>query len=193
MTGRLHPIISPERTAANRGRRPPLPIGCAAVTCPVRGVVVLASIGLLIGGLAACGGGSDESAVIESLPVQPGPAPAAPGSIERRLSRAGYHVERGSVPPDLAGGRVFLTTGVGPMIVYIVGFRTAPQATAYGQAVTQTARAAPKQVVARRVGKNVYSGVVAERPDAVAPVAPLLEAVRAAEGKKARLIRLSPR
>lgn len=79
------------------------------------------------------------------------------------------------------------------MIVYIVGFRSVKDAAAYAQQVAETARGSPKHVVARRVGARVYSAVAAESPDATAAPAQVLELIRAAEGAKARPIRLSPR
>jgi len=79
------------------------------------------------------------------------------------------------------------------MIVYIVGFRTERGAAAYAQTVSATAAKAPEQVIARRVGKRVYTAVAAEGPSANATPQPLVELIEAAEGAKVKPVPLSPR
>jgi hypothetical protein len=141
--------------------------------------------------VAGCGGSDEE---VTTLPTAPPPATAQATSnvdpLERRLTRAGYYVVRN---PDSTRRRLSLTTGVGRMIVYIVGFRREGDVASYARSVAETARATPRQVVARRVRKHVYSAVAAEGPDAQATPGPLLELIRDAEGLRARPVRLSPR
>jgi hypothetical protein len=147
--------------------------------------------GMVLALAAGCGGGDEEAVV--TLTAAPTPTPTQPSPadpLERRLTRAGYHVVRN---PDLARARVSLTTGVRDMIVYIVDFETSRAAAAYAKEVAKTARRTPKQVVARRAGNTVYSAVAAESPTATATPGPLLELIRDAEGRRARPVRLGPR
>jgi hypothetical protein len=152
--------------------------------------VALAGAGLALVLAAGCGGGSDE-AVTTTAAAAPAPAQGgAPQSgIERRLSDADYHVVRNAAPR----GQLSLTTGAKQMIVYIVRFRTAREAAVQARGVAATARKNPRQVVARRVGRTVYSAVAAESPEATADPAPLAELIKTAEGRRAKAIRISPR
>jgi hypothetical protein len=155
------------------------------IRAAIIGVVVLIAV------LSACGGSDDE---VTTLTAAPPPATTQATSrvepLERRLTRAGYYVVQN---PDSTRQRLSLTTGVGRMIVYIVGFRRSSDAAAYARSVAETARKAPRHVVARRVRTNVYSAVAAEGPDAEATPGPLLELIRDAEGRRARPVRLGPR
>jgi hypothetical protein len=149
---------------------------------------MIVGLALVIAAAAGCGGRSDEEAVATvTAPPVTTQTPADP--LERRLTRAGYHVVRN---PTLAGARVSLTTGVKDMIVYIVDFESARAAATYAAQVARTARKAPKHVVARRAGNTVYSAVAAESPTATAVPGPVLELIRDAEGRRARPVRLSP-
>jgi hypothetical protein len=152
-------------------------------------VVVILAASALLAAAAGCGGGDEEAATTVLAPA-PTTASGEPASrIERRLSRAGYHV----VANPTSDAELSLTTGVKHMIVYIAGFGSASAAADYARVVAATARKTPKQVIARRVGKNVYSAVAAESPTAIAAPGPLSELIAAAEGKRSRVIRVSPR
>ena len=152
-------------------------------------LIVLLAASALLATFAGCGGDDEEAAttVLAPAPTTQSGEPAS--RIERRLARAGYHV----VANQTSDAELSLTTGVQHMIIYIVGFDSASAAADYARAVAATARRTPKQVVARRVGKNVYSAVAAESPTATAAPGPLTELIRAAEGKRSRVIRVSPR
>jgi hypothetical protein len=149
--------------------------------------VLLAASALLLAAVG-CGGGDEEAATTASTP--PTTQSGAPASrIERRLSRAGYHV----VANRAAEGDLSLTTGVKRMIVFIVGFPTLKEADGYARRTTAIASRTPGQVVARRVGARIYTAVAAEEPTARAEPGPLLELITAVEGAKAKPVRLSPR
>lgn len=154
----------------------------------IRVALAAAALALLL--VAGCGGGSDEAATTtaEAAPA-PTPAGAPQSPIERRLSDADYHVVRNPAPK----GQLSLTTGAKQMIVYIVRFRTAREAATQAREVAATARRNPRQVVARRVGRTVYSAVAAESPEATADPAPLAELIETAEGRRAKAVRISPR
>ena len=142
-----------------------------------------------LAGAAGCSGDSEEA--VTTVVATPSAAQSGPrtGPIQRRLTRDGYHVIANPVPD----GRLSLTTGIRQMIVYIEGFRNGAGAAAYARTVSATARDAPGQVVARRVGRRVYTAVAAEAPGARASPDPLLELIRTAEGRRAKPVRLSPR